>query len=276
MPERVSGGAVGSQTPRSRAAARHGPVRDAAARQVLDRLTRLVTTLFDVPIAMINLVDEERLLFASWANRDGRDDRRARHAAAALDLPARRAVAAAARDRGRPRAPGRPRPARDERSRRGRVPRRAAAELLGEGEGDALRDRLQAARVGGAGDRDARGSRRDGDRLPRADARTPGRRGGGPQHRGGRPPHRHRRRHAPQVGAPLRRPAARTGRPAASAATTSGTSLASSGCATASPTDSGSARPPRCSPTAQRRRRPRRPACGTRSSRPSATRTRGS
>jgi DNA-binding transcriptional MerR regulator len=42
-------------------------VRDAAARQVLDRLTRLVTTLFDVPIAMINLVDEERLLFASWA-----------------------------------------------------------------------------------------------------------------------------------------------------------------------------------------------------------------
>ena len=42
-------------------------MRDAAARQVLDRLTRLVTTLFDVPIAMINLVDEERLLFASWA-----------------------------------------------------------------------------------------------------------------------------------------------------------------------------------------------------------------
>ncbi|MBA3476042.1 MAG: MerR family transcriptional regulator, partial [Actinobacteria bacterium] len=42
------------------------PVRDAAARLVFDRLTRLVSALLDVPIAMINLVDEEQLLFASW------------------------------------------------------------------------------------------------------------------------------------------------------------------------------------------------------------------
>ena len=50
-------------------ASRHGRyAHDTAARQVLDRPTRLVTTLLDVPIAMINLVDEERLLFASWAN----------------------------------------------------------------------------------------------------------------------------------------------------------------------------------------------------------------
>ena len=41
-------------------------MRDAAARQVLDRLTRLVSALFDVPIVMINLVEGERLLSASW------------------------------------------------------------------------------------------------------------------------------------------------------------------------------------------------------------------
>ena len=45
-----------------------------------------------------------------------------------------------------------------------------------------------------------------------------------------------------------------TGRAEASAATTSETWLASSGCATGSPTDCGSARPPRCSPTTRRRR----------------------
>lgn len=39
---------------------------DAAARQVLDRLTRLVSALLDVPIAMINLVDGDQLRFASW------------------------------------------------------------------------------------------------------------------------------------------------------------------------------------------------------------------
>lgn len=45
---------------------RDGPIRDQAARQVLDRLTRLVGALLDVPISMINLVDGNQLLFASW------------------------------------------------------------------------------------------------------------------------------------------------------------------------------------------------------------------
>lgn len=45
---------------------RQGPARDAAVRQVFDRLTRLVSALLDVPIAMINLVDKDWLLFASW------------------------------------------------------------------------------------------------------------------------------------------------------------------------------------------------------------------
>lgn len=44
----------------------HGPVRDAAAQQVLDRLTRLVSALLDVPIALINVVDGEQLFCASW------------------------------------------------------------------------------------------------------------------------------------------------------------------------------------------------------------------
>ena len=71
MPQPVSGGARRLADTAQPGAARHRPVRDAAARQVLDRLTRLVTTLLDVPLAMINLVDEERLLFASWANATG-------------------------------------------------------------------------------------------------------------------------------------------------------------------------------------------------------------
>jgi len=50
------------------AAVRHGPIRDAAARHVFDRLTRLVAALLDVPIAMINVVDEEQLFFASWVS----------------------------------------------------------------------------------------------------------------------------------------------------------------------------------------------------------------
>lgn len=66
MAERVQGGTARLGNTARPAAGRDGPVRDAAARQVLDRLTRLVSALFDVPIAMINLLDEERLLFASW------------------------------------------------------------------------------------------------------------------------------------------------------------------------------------------------------------------
>jgi len=66
MAERVQGGAARiAKTPRQ-AAGRRGPVRDAAARQVLDRLTRLVSALFEVPIAMVNLVEGDRLLSASW------------------------------------------------------------------------------------------------------------------------------------------------------------------------------------------------------------------
>ena len=68
MAQRVQGGtALLADTARP-AAVRHGPVRDAAARQVFDRLTRLVAALLDVPIAMINVVDEEQLLFASWVS----------------------------------------------------------------------------------------------------------------------------------------------------------------------------------------------------------------
>lgn len=66
MAQGVQGGVVQLPSTARPAASRHGPVHDAAARQVLDRLTRLVSALLDVPIAMINLVDEERLLFASW------------------------------------------------------------------------------------------------------------------------------------------------------------------------------------------------------------------
>lgn len=64
MAERVQGAARLADTARP-AAVRHGPVRDAATRQVFDRLTRLVSSLLDVPISMINVVDEEQLLFAS-------------------------------------------------------------------------------------------------------------------------------------------------------------------------------------------------------------------
>ena len=71
MAERVQGGAARiAETPRQ-AAGRRGPVRDAAARRVLDRLTRLVSTLLDVPIAMVNLVDGDRLLSASWVAPSG-------------------------------------------------------------------------------------------------------------------------------------------------------------------------------------------------------------
>lgn len=66
MTQRVQGGTARLATTARPRAGRDGPVRDAAARQVFDRLTRLVSALLDVPIAMINLVDEEQLLFASW------------------------------------------------------------------------------------------------------------------------------------------------------------------------------------------------------------------
>jgi DNA-binding transcriptional MerR regulator len=66
MSQRVQGGAARiAESPRP-AAGRQGPARDATARQVLDRLTRLVSALLEVPIAMVNLVDEDRLLSASW------------------------------------------------------------------------------------------------------------------------------------------------------------------------------------------------------------------
>ena len=66
MAQRVQGGTARlADTPRP-AAGRHVPLRDAAARQVFDRLTRLVCALLDVPIAMINIADGEQLLFASW------------------------------------------------------------------------------------------------------------------------------------------------------------------------------------------------------------------
>jgi len=68
MAQRVQGGtALLADTARTEPV-RHGQVRDAAARQVFDRLTRLVAALLDVPIAMINVVDEEQLLFASWVS----------------------------------------------------------------------------------------------------------------------------------------------------------------------------------------------------------------
>ena len=157
------------------AAARHGPVRDAAARQVLDRLTRLVTALFDVPIAMINLVDEERLLFASWAiTTDVTIDEPGVPLPHSICQHAVLSRMPLVIEDARAHPVVRDLPA-DEGSRRGRVPRRAAAELFGEGEGTLCaidsRPRVWAE----AGDRNARGSRRDGDRLPRADARPPGR-----------------------------------------------------------------------------------------------------
>lgn len=73
MAERVQGAAARLGDTARPAAAQHGAVRDAAARQILDRLTRLVSALFDVPVAMINLVDGDRLLFASWVAPDEAD-----------------------------------------------------------------------------------------------------------------------------------------------------------------------------------------------------------
>lgn len=66
MTERVQSGTAPLALTARPKAGRHGPARDAAARQVFDRLTRLVSVLLDVPIAMINVVDEEQLVFASW------------------------------------------------------------------------------------------------------------------------------------------------------------------------------------------------------------------
>ena len=66
MAERVQGGAARLANTTRPATRPDGPVRDAAAQQVLDRLTRLVSALLGVPIAMVNLVDGERLVFASW------------------------------------------------------------------------------------------------------------------------------------------------------------------------------------------------------------------
>jgi MerR family transcriptional regulator, light-induced transcriptional regulator len=70
MAERVEGAAARLGDTARPAAARHGAVRDAAAQQLLDRLARLVSALLDVPLAMINLVDGDRLLFASWVAPD--------------------------------------------------------------------------------------------------------------------------------------------------------------------------------------------------------------